>query len=52
MKIDKEKLKQQIKDGKSSHDVAMSYGVAPSTIRRKAAELGLKFVAKSYWRKA
>jgi|TARA_R110000796_G_scaffold212161_1_gene328293 hypothetical protein len=51
MKIDKQKLQKQIKEGRSSHDVAMCYGVAPSTIRKKAKELGLKFEGKSYWRK-
>ena len=47
MNIDKDKLKQKIEQGKSSHDIAMH----PSTIRRKAKELGLKFEAKSHWRK-
>ena len=47
MNIDKDKLKQKIEQGKSSHDIAMQYDVHPSTIRRKAKELGLKFEAKS-----
>ena len=34
MKIDKQKLEQKIKEGKSSHDIAMTYDVHPSTIRR------------------
>lgn len=51
MKIDKDKLEQKIKQGKSSHDIAMTYDVHPSTIRRKAKELGLKFEGKSHWRK-
>ena len=51
MNIDKDKLKQKIEQGKSSHDIAMQYDVHPSTIRRKAKELGLKFEAKSHWRK-
>jgi len=51
MKIDKQKLEQKIKEGKSSHDIAMSYDVHPSTIRRKAKELGLKFETQSCWRK-
>mgnify|MGYP001398620627 FL=1 len=50
MKINKDKLKEQIKQGKSSHDIAMSYDVHPSTVRRKAKELGLKFVNKTHWR--
>ena len=51
MNIDKEKLKQKIEQGKSSHDIAMQYDVHPSTVRRKSKELGLKFEAKSHWRK-
>ena len=51
MKIDKDKLKEKIKQGKSSHDVAMTLGCHPSTVRRKAKELGLKFIGKSHWRK-
>ena len=51
MNIDKEKLKEKIKEGKSSHDIAMAYDVHPSTIRRKAKKMGLKFEAKSHWRK-
>lgn len=50
VKINKDKLKEQIKQGKSSHDIAMSYDVHPSTVRRKAKELGLKFVNISWWR--
>jgi|TARA_R100000030_G_C3183486_1_gene106501 hypothetical protein len=50
MKIDKQKLKEKIAQGKSSTDVAMSYGVHPTTIRRKAKEFGLKFATKSCWR--
>ena len=34
MKIDKQKLEQKIKEGKSSHDIAMTYDVHPSTVRR------------------
>ena len=49
MKIDKQKLKEKIKQGKSSHDVAMTLGCSPSTVRRKAKELGLKFKTKSHW---
>lgn len=51
MNIDKEKLKQKIKQGESSRAVAMQFGCSPSTIRRKAAELGLKFNGKSDWGK-
>ena len=51
MEIDKKKLKEKIEQGKSSHDVAMTLGCHPSTVRRKAKELGLKFKAKSHWRK-
>tara|TARA_A100001201_G_C4088141_1_gene201207 strand:+ start:1505 stop:1669 length:165 start_codon:yes stop_codon:yes gene_type:complete len=51
MKIDKQKLIKQINEKKSSHDIAMSFGVHPSTIRRKIAELGLKLQSKSHWRK-
>jgi hypothetical protein len=49
MKIDKDKLKQKIIEGKSSRLVAMQFGCSPSTIRRKAAELGLKFNGKTNW---
>ena len=49
MKIDKDKLKQKIIEGKSSRHVAMQFGCSPSTIRRKAAELGLKFNGKTNW---
>ena len=52
MKINKDKLKEKIKQGKSSHDIAMTYDVHPSTVRRKAKELGLKFATKTCWRKA
>lgn len=51
VKINKDKLKEKIKEGKSSHDIAMSYDVHPSTVRRKAKELGLKFVTETWWRK-
>ena len=51
MKIDKQKLKEKIQQGKSSHDVAMTLGCSPSTVRRKAKELGLKFKTKSHWHK-
>ena len=51
MKIDKQKLEQKIKEGKSSHDIAMRYDVHSSTVRRKAKEFGLKFETQSYWRK-
>jgi len=51
VKINKDKLKEKIKQGKSSHDIAMSYDVHPSTVRRKAKELGLKFVTETWWRK-
>ena len=51
MKIDKNKLEKKIKEGKSSHDIAMTYDVHPSTVRRKAKEFGLKFETHSYWRK-
>ena len=50
MKINKDKLKEQIKQGESSHDIAMCYDVHPSTVRRKAKELGLKFINISWWR--
>ena len=42
---------EKIEQGKSSHDIAMTYDVHPSTIRRKAKELGLKFETQSCWRK-
>ena len=32
VKINKDKLKEKIKQGKSSHDIAMSYDVHPSTV--------------------
>ena len=51
MKIDKKKLEQKIKEGKSSHDIAMTYDVHPSTVRRKAKQFGLKFQTQSHWRK-
>ena len=51
MEVDKKKLKEMIKQGKSSHDAAMSFGCSPSTATRKAKEIGLKFKGKSYWRK-
>ena len=51
MKIDKDKLKEKIIEGKSSRHVAMQFGVSPSTIRRKAKEMGLSFNAKSGWGK-
>jgi len=51
VKINKDKLKEKIKQGKSSHDIAMSYDVHPSTVRRKAKELGLKFETQTWWRK-
>ena len=50
VKINKDKLKKKIKQGESSHDIAMSYDVHPSTVRRKAKELGLKFINISWWR--
>tara|TARA_R110000744_G_scaffold37999_1_gene86958 strand:- start:698 stop:856 length:159 start_codon:yes stop_codon:yes gene_type:complete len=51
MKIDKDKLKEKIIEGKSSRHVAMQFGVSPTTIRRKAAEIGLKFNGKTTWGK-
>jgi|TARA_R100000482_G_C5090947_1_gene130785 transposase len=51
MKINKDKLKRKIQQGKSSHDIAMSFDVHPSTIRRKAKEFGLKFKTQTHWRK-
>ena len=51
MEIDKKKLKEKIQEGKSSHEVAMTFGCSASTVKRKAKELGLKFKAKSHWRK-
>ena len=51
MEIDKKKLKEKIQEGKSSHDVAMTFGCSASTVKRKAKELGLKFKGKSHWRK-
>ena len=51
MKIDKNKLEKKIKEGKSSHDIAMTYDVHPSTVRRKSKELGLRFKTQSHWRK-
>ena len=50
MEIDKDKLKEKIQEGKSSHDVAMTFGCSTSTVKRKAEELGLKFKCKSHWR--
>lgn len=44
------KLKEMVEKGKSSHDAAMCLGCSPSTARRKAKEIGLKFKGKSYWR--
>jgi len=51
MKINKDRLKEKIKQGKSSRVVAMQFGVSPSTIRRKAAEIGMKFNCKTTWGK-
>ena len=51
MEIDKDKLKEKIQEGKSSHDVAMTLGCHASTVRSKAKQLCLKFKAKSHWRK-
>ena len=51
MEIDKDKLKEKIQEGNSSHDVAMTFGCSASTVKRKAKELGLKFKGKSHWRK-
>jgi len=48
--INKNKLEKQILQGKSSHDVAMTFGCSTSTVKRKAKELGLKFKGKSHWR--
>jgi|TARA_R110000772_G_scaffold180719_1_gene291954 DNA-binding MurR/RpiR family transcriptional regulator len=48
--INKIKLSQQIKAGKSSNDAARSFGVSQSTIMRKAKEYGLTFKTKSIWR--
>ena len=48
---DKDKLEKKIKQGKSSHDIAMTFDVHPSTVRRKAKEFGLEFKSKSVWRK-
>ena len=48
--INKDKLSQQIKAGKSSNDAARSFGVSQSTIMRKAKEYGLTFKTKSIWR--
>ena len=38
MKIDKQKLQKQIKEGRSSHDVAIYYKIAPSTIKKKSKQ--------------
>lgn len=51
MKINKNKLKEKIKAGQSSRIVAMQLGCSPSTVRRKAAEMGLKFHGKTNWNK-
>ena len=51
VKIDKEKLKKQIEGGLCVNFTAMAYGVSPTTIRRKAKELGLKFENKTTWNK-
>ena len=34
MEIDKDKLKEKIQEGKSSHDVAMTFGCSTSTVKR------------------
>tara|TARA_R100000664_G_C2742727_1_gene130945 strand:+ start:825 stop:995 length:171 start_codon:yes stop_codon:yes gene_type:complete len=49
--IDKNKLKQKIKDGQSSRLTAMQFGCSQTTIRRKAKEIGLKFNSKTNWNK-
>tara|TARA_R100000734_G_scaffold19136_1_gene18417 strand:+ start:7971 stop:8144 length:174 start_codon:yes stop_codon:yes gene_type:complete len=50
-KIDLSKLKNKIKNGQSSRETAMQFGCSPTHIRRVAAEVGLKFNAKSNWKK-
>jgi len=49
VKINKDKLKEKIKAGHSTRTVAMQLGCSPTTVRRKAAEMGLKFNNKSNW---
>ena len=49
--IDKNKLQTYIKAGKSSREVAMSFDCSPATVRKAAKDHGLKFAAKSPWRK-
>ena len=51
MKINKDKVEQKIKQGKSSRDIAMTYDVHTSTVRRKAKQFGLKFETQTHWRK-
>ena len=43
-------IKKQIDSGKSSHDAAMSLGVSKTYVLKKAKEVGLKFINKSYWK--
>jgi len=49
--IDKQKLQQFILEGKSSREAAMSFDCSPAKVRQAAKEHGLKFTAKSTWRK-
>ena len=49
--IDKNKLQTYIQAGKSSREVAMSFDCSPATVRKAAKDHGLKFAAKSPWRK-
>lgn len=49
--IDYDWLKQRIESGKSSSDVANSLGVSKTKVLQIANEHGLRFKAKSYWRK-
>jgi transposase-like protein len=44
-------IRRKINEGASSHDVAMTLDVAPSTARAWAKRYGLKFKGRSYWRK-
>jgi transcriptional antiterminator len=51
MEIDKDKLKEKLKKNPhlSSRQAARHFGCSQTTIRRKAAEIGIKFNGKSNW---
>tara|TARA_R110001583_G_scaffold110152_2_gene259097 strand:+ start:41 stop:214 length:174 start_codon:yes stop_codon:yes gene_type:complete len=42
-------LYESIQDGKSSYEVGKQLDVPPTTVRRWASNIGLKFKGKSKW---